>query len=183
MENKLMMKLTIGSEAIFFISLIMAYLFFWKSGHFAAAVTQHLHVLLTSLFTLLLVSSSLTFFLAERSYKKKKFTSMKIWLLTTILLGIIFLAGQGHEYYELIQKQVTISQSEFGSSFFALTGFHGLHVLIGLILLLIIFFLFMTGYFMNRSTSLIRTIGIYWHFIDAVWLVVFTIIYLLPYIL
>lgn len=178
-----MMKLTIGSEAVFFIALIMAYLFFWRSGNFEAKVLEHLRIQSTALFTCFLTGSSFTFLLAERSHKKENYGLMKFWLLLTILLAIIFLGGQGQEYFRLINKHITISQGEFGSSFFALTGFHGLHVLIGIILLSVVLGLSFAGHFKNRPTSVISTIGIYWHFVDIVWLIVFTVIYLLPYIL
>ena len=177
------MKLVIGSEAMFFIALIISYLFFWRSGHFQKEVAEHLHIKLTGIFTAFLLSSSFTFWMAEKNYKKGKALNVKIWLLFTILLGLIFLAGQGHEYYNLIQENLTISKSEFGSSFYTLTGFHGLHVFIGLIILTILLILAMKGLFKNTSSSVISTIGIYWHFVDAVWIVVFTVIYVLPYFL
>lgn len=107
---------------------------------------------------------------------------MKAWLLATISLGLIFLAGQAHEYYHLLNQNLTMSKSEFGSSFYTLTGFHSLHVLIGLILLSVLFALTRKGYLKNTSSSLITTIGIYWHFVDAVWIFVFSLIYVLPYI-
>jgi len=183
MQNKLMMKLVVGSEAIFFIALIISYLFFWRTGHFQREVAEHLNIKLTGIFTLFLLSSSFTFWMAERSYKNQKDRSMKIWLLTTIVLGLVFLAGQGHEYYTLLQENLTISKSEFGSSFYTLTGFHGLHVFIGLIILTILLILAMRGIFRRNTSTVISTIGIYWHFVDAVWVVVFTVIYILPYIL
>lgn len=181
--NKLMMKLTIGSEAIFFICLIVAYLFFWKSGNFQKAVAEHLHIKTTGLFTILLLSSSFTFWRAEKNHQKQNSRGLKTWLIATIVLGIIFLFGQGHEYYNLINEHVLISGSEFGSSFYTLTGFHGLHVLIGLIILSIVLVLTMNGYLLNNKSTVISTIGIYWHFVDVVWIFVFTTIYVLPYIL
>jgi heme/copper-type cytochrome/quinol oxidase subunit 3 len=183
MQNKIMMRLVVGSEVMFFIALIISYLFFWRSGHFQKEVAEHLDIKLTGIFTVFLLGSSFTFWMAERSYKKGKATGMKIWLSATILLGLIFLAGQGHEYYNLIQENLTISKSEFGSSFYALTGFHGLHVFIGLIILTIILILAMKGLFKNGTSSVISTVGIYWHFVDAVWVIVFTVVYVLPYIL
>lgn len=176
------MKLTIGSEAVFFICLIVAYLFFWRSGHFQQHVETHLHVGTTGIFTVLLLSSSFTFWRAEKNFDKGEIAKAKGWLAATILLGLIFLAGQGHEYYNLIQEDVLVSKSEFGSSFYTLTGFHGLHVLIGLIVLGIVLALTMSGALQKNSTVL-RTVGIYWHFVDVVWIFVFTTIYLLPYIL
>jgi heme/copper-type cytochrome/quinol oxidase subunit 3 len=88
--------------------------------------------------------------------------------------------GQGHEYYSLLHKNLTLSSSEFGTSFYTLTGFHGLHVIIGIIMLIILLVLALQGFFKRKST-VFSTIGIYWHFVDAVWLVVFTVIYIVPY--
>ena len=177
-----MMKLTVGSEAIFFLSLIVAYLYFWRSGNFQKEVAEHLSIESTAVFTTILLFSSFSFWKAERSYSKQKTKATKSWLLFTLILGVIFLIGQGHEYYKLLQEDVLISKSEFGSSFYTLTGFHGLHVLIGLIILLIVFILTMRGHLSNNN-SVLKTVGIYWHFVDAVWIFVFTTIYVLPYIL
>lgn len=176
------MKLTIGSEAIFFICLIVSYLYFWRSGHFQKEVVEHLSIQPAAVFTLFLAGSSFTFMGAERAFRRGNAGRMKTWLTITLLFGIIFLAGQGHEYYKLIREKLTISQSEFGSSFYTLTGFHGLHVLVGLVLLLIVLLLTLHGYFKDRSSSVVSTIGLYWHFVDIVWLFVFTTIYVLPYL-
>ena len=180
-ENNLMMLLVIGSEAIFFLSLIMGYVYFWQSGHYASAVKATLDIKSTAVFTVLLISSSLTFWLAEHFYNKGETWKLKIWLVTTILLGLVFLIGQGHEWYRLLQNQFTLSSSLFGTTFYTLTGFHGLHVLLGLIMLIILFILTLQGFFERKSTVL-RAIGIYWHFVDVVWIAVFTIVYVIPYV-
>ncbi|WP_018614328.1 cytochrome c oxidase subunit 3 [Segetibacter koreensis] len=180
-ENHLMMWLIIGSEAIFFISLIMGYIVFWRTGHFQSTVKAMLDIKLTSVFSILLFTSSFTFWMAEREYKKGEQKKLQIWLLATIVLGIVFMVGQGHEYYGLLSRNLTLSSSEFGTSFYTLTGFHGLHVIFGIIMLIILFILTLQGFF-QRKTTLLSTIGIYWHFVDAVWLVVFTIIYVVPYL-
>src|SRR5947209_12343383 len=112
-QNSLMMKLVIGSEAVFFICLIVAYLSFWKSGNFRMIAVNHLDIKTTGLFTLLLFSSSFTFWRAERNYELNNHKQMRNWLLATIALGAVFLAGQGHEYYSLIRDHVTIDASEF----------------------------------------------------------------------
>jgi len=181
--NRLMMKLTIGSEAIFFLCLIVSYLYFWRSGNFQKEVATHLHIKTTGLFTILLLCSSFTFWKAEQNHQRENFTRVKAWLIATILLGVIFLAGQGHEYYNLIKENVLINKNEFGSNFYALTGFHGLHVLIGLVVLIIVLLLTLNGFLRNKSSSVLSTVGIYWHFVDVVWIFVFTTIYVLPYIL
>jgi heme/copper-type cytochrome/quinol oxidase subunit 3 len=96
------------------------------------------------------------------------------------LLGAIFLIGQGEEYWRLINDKITLSSSVFGTSFYALTGFHGFHVFVGLIILFIILILTFLGDFDNPSSNVISTAGIYWHFVDIVWLAVFTVVYVLP---
>lgn len=183
MMNKLMMKLTIGSEAVFFLCLIVSYLYFWRSGNFQKEVAAHLHVKTTGLFTVLLLSSSFTFWRAEKNHQRENAKGVKAWLTATILLGIIFLAGQGHEYYNLIKENVLINKNEFSSSFYTLTGFHGLHVFFGLIILIIVLLLILNGYLRDKRSSVLSTVGIYWHFVDVVWIFVFTTIYVLPYIL
>jgi len=180
-ENNLLMLLLIGSEAIFFISLIMGYVYFWRTGNYQSAVKSMLDIKLTGLFSILLFTSSFTFWMAERQYKKGEQKKLKMWLLATIILGTVFMLGQGHEYYSLLSKNLTLSSSEFGTSFYTLTGFHGLHVLIGIVMLIILFILTLQNFFTTKSTVL-STIGIYWHFVDAVWLVVFTIVYVIPYL-
>ncbi len=175
-----MMLLVIGSETIFFISLMLGYVMFWRSGHLPASSRSLLNIKLTGAFTVLLVASSFTFFMAERSYRHGKQQGLNKWLLATIVLALIFLCGQAHEYYGLFQKEVSLSSSVFGSNFFTLTGFHALHVIIGIIMLGILLLLSFKG-FLKQST-LFQTIGIYWHFVDVVWLVVFTLIYVIPYL-
>ncbi|MGZ3951510.1 MAG: cytochrome c oxidase subunit 3 [Flavisolibacter sp.] len=181
--NKLMMKLTIGSEAIFFICLIVSYLYFWRSGNFQKEITEHLNIRTTGLFTAILLGSSFTFRQAEKDHAKENTKATKLWLIITIALGAIFLSGQAHEYYKLMKENVLISKSEFGSCFYTLTGFHGLHVLIGLIILLIVLALTTNGHLLHKKSSVLKTVGIYWHFVDVVWLFVFATIYILPYIL
>jgi heme/copper-type cytochrome/quinol oxidase subunit 3 len=181
--NKLMMKLTIGSEAIFFICLIVSYLYFWRSGNFQKEVAEHLSITTTGLFTAVLLSSSFSFWQAERNHAKENSRATKMWLGITLILGVIFLFGQGHEYYKLIKENVLISKTEFGSCFYTLTGFHGLHVLIGLIILSIVLTLTIQGYLLNKNSSVLKAVGIYWHFVDIVWIFVFITIYILPRIL
>ncbi|MGZ3839980.1 MAG: cytochrome c oxidase subunit 3 [Flavisolibacter sp.] len=181
-ENQLMMLLVIGSETIFFISLILGYIYFWQSGNYRESVKSSLDIGKTTIYTILLLASSFTIWLAEYSYKRKHTRKLKFWLLMTVVLGIIFLIGQGLEYYKLLSiNHLTLGSSVFGTTFYTLTGFHGLHVLIGLIILLTLFLLTLKGFF-NRETSLLRTAAIYWHFVDGVWLLVFLIIYVIPYL-
>jgi heme/copper-type cytochrome/quinol oxidase subunit 3 len=140
----------------------------------------YLHISTTALFTLVLLSSSLTFYIAEKYYEKGDIRNLKRWLIVTFLLGAIFLYGQGSEYYRLINEQITLGASIFGTNFFTLTGFHGFHVFVGLVLISILVAMAWLGDFNKNPSTVIQTIGIYWHFVDAVWIVVFTVIYVLP---
>ncbi|GAA0553127.1 cytochrome c oxidase subunit 3 [Chitinophaga japonensis] len=182
--HKLMMKLAIGSEAVFFISLLLGYLHFWNSGDFDQVARQQLDIRTAIPFTLVLLSSSITFLVAEKHHRKGVSGKALFWLLCTACLGLVFLSGQGYEYFRLIRKeQVTVSSSVFGSAFFALTGFHGLHVLTGIIALLYLSWLSTLENGKRSAAAAIGAIGIYWHFVDVVWIAVFSTVYLLPYIL
>jgi heme/copper-type cytochrome/quinol oxidase subunit 3 len=183
MQSKMMMKIVIGSEAMFFLCLIIAYLSFWKNGNFQPQIADHLDVKLTGLFTMCLIASSFTFWRAERSQKEGEQKKAVRWLLATLALGIIFLFGQGREYYNLIKENVTVNRNVFGSAFYTLTGFHGLHVLLGIVVLMIILLISWSQYFKIVPASVFKSVGMYWHFVDAVWIIVFTTIYLLPYLI
>ena len=177
-----MMKLIVGTESMFFVALIMAYIYFWMHAGFKAEQYNNLDLPITAIFSVFLFTSSFTFWRAEANARKGKKNKVVAWLLGTIILGLIFLFGQGREYKKLLYNQVTLSSSVFGTSFFTVTGFHGLHVIIGLIIISILTGLVIfRNYDANRS-SLISAIGIYWHFVDIVWLFVFSIIYVLPHL-
>jgi heme/copper-type cytochrome/quinol oxidase subunit 3 len=104
----------------------------------------------------------------------------RAWLLVTIALGAIFMIGQVTEYGALYGEGITLSSNPFASAFFTLTGFHGLHVVIGLIALLIVAVLAFGGDFRNgRHAGAVASVSWYWHFVDGVWVVVFTTVYLL----
>ncbi len=181
MENKTMMKLVVGTEAMFFVSLIMAFIYMAYNSGFEPHEVQQLDIETTGIFTVILFASSFTLILAEKKYKAGNIKSLKFWLIVTIVFGLIFLVGQGKEYIRLINDNITLSGSVFGTSFYALTGFHGLHVFIGLIILSIVLILAFLGDFKNPSSNVISTVAIYWHFVDIVWIFVFTVVYVLPH--
>lgn len=182
MENKLMIKLVVGTEAMFFLALIMAFVYFSSSPGFKHEQIHALEIKQTGIFSLLLFSSSFTFWRAEQNYQRRRIGRLKFWLLFTILLGLIFLAGQAHEYFSLFKENVNIAGSIFGTTFFTLTGFHGLHVIVGLIILSIVTLLAFLGDYDSGKSSVISTVGIYWHFVDIVWVFVFSIVYVIPHL-
>ncbi len=180
-DNKTMMKLVVGTEAMFFISLIMAFIYMAYNAGFEPHEVKALDIKSTGIFSLFLFSSSFTFWRADKNYQKGKIKNLKIWLIATIVLGTVFLVGQGKEYWRLIQENITLNGSVFGTSFFTLTGFHGFHVFVGLVILIIVLIMSFLGDFNNKESTVVNTVGIYWHFVDIVWVFVFTVVYVLPY--
>jgi cytochrome c oxidase subunit III len=177
-KNKIMMLFFVGSEAFFFLALIISYAFYSHQGGTVSSSAHYLDIKKTAFFTLCLICSSVTMEIAGLRMQKGKRKSMLAFLVGTIVLGAVFLVGQGTEYVGLYEKNITISQNVFGSSFFTLTGFHGLHVLIGLVVLSIILIMLYTGKFKKIETTAFKSATIYWHFVDAVWIVVFSVVYL-----
>ena len=175
-----MMKLIVGTEAMFFMALIMAFVYMAYNAGFEPYEVKQLDLKTTGIFTAILFSSSFTFWMADKNFKKGDIKNVKIWLGATILLGATFLFGQGREYIRLVRENITLSGSAYGTSFYTLTGFHGLHVFIGLIILSIVLLLVFLGDFKNSSSTVLPTVGIYWHFVDIVWLFVFVVVYVLP---
>jgi heme/copper-type cytochrome/quinol oxidase subunit 3 len=182
MENKLLIKLIVGTEAMFFLALIMAFVYFSFTPDFKSHQLLNLDLKTTGIFSVLLFSSSFTYWRAEINYHKGEIKRFKFWLIVTILLGAVFLFGQGREYLSLLTSHITVSSSIFGTSFFTLTGFHGLHVFVGLIVIGIVTCLAFLGDYDGKKSSVIGTVGIYWHFVDIVWAVVFLIVYILPHL-
>jgi cytochrome c oxidase subunit 1/cytochrome c oxidase subunit I+III len=168
----------VASEASFFAILIFAYIFYNATlsgdGPTAASV---LDVGKAGIYTGCLLASSFTLWLAERAQRRADHTASARWLGLTILLGVVFMVGQAREYIGLWQSGVTMSRNLFATTFFTLTGFHGLHVTVGLIALGIVLARALAGDFRRRPSRLLDTVGVYWHFVDVVWIVVFTVIY------
>jgi heme/copper-type cytochrome/quinol oxidase subunit 3 len=135
----------------------------------------------TGIFSVCLFASSFTIWRSERSLSQGRHRAMRGWLATTILLGGIFLVGQGLEYWTLFKSGVSVSSNLFSTTFFTLTGFHGIHVCAGLVALLIVLGLTLAGDFKRRPSPALKAVGLYWHFVDLVWVVVFSTVYILPH--
>jgi heme/copper-type cytochrome/quinol oxidase subunit 3 len=177
-NNRLGMILFIASETVFFAALILAYAFYRTFPQQGPTPQGSLSPLLTGFFSLFLFSSSFTVWQAGRSLGQQKPRRMAAWILVTILLGIVFLVGQGIEWAKLIAEGTTISRNLFGTTFFTLTGFHGAHVIIGLIILGAVFGLTLAGEFQGPKSAGVDVAAIYWHFVDAMWVIIYSVIYL-----
>jgi cytochrome c oxidase subunit 1/cytochrome c oxidase subunit I+III len=178
-KNKVGVLMFIVSEAGFFGVLILAYLFFNASPQTGPSA-HDLDLLKTGVFSLCLFASSFTIWRSEVSQAKGQHRAMSTWLAATILLGGIFIVGQGLEYWGLFKSGLSVSSNIFATSFFTLTGFHGLHVCVGLIMLLTVLGLSLAGNFKNGHSPALGAVGYYWHFVDVVWVFVLTVVYILP---
>jgi heme/copper-type cytochrome/quinol oxidase subunit 1 len=168
----------IASESVFFILLIIAYVFYTAISRGGPTPQKSLDAARTGLFTVLLLSSSVTFWRAERSHAAGNHRQSRLWLGVTIALGLAFLAGQVSEYGRLFHEGIVFETNLFTTTFFTLTGFHGMHVMAGLIALGILFALAIRRPLTGRLGDGLRAVGYYWHFVDVVWIVVFSVVYL-----
>jgi cytochrome c oxidase subunit 3/cytochrome o ubiquinol oxidase subunit 3 len=171
------------SEAAFFSTLVMVYIVFIGAdvrpgGRGGPTPVGVLSLGLVIGTTICLLSSSATIHLAERALRQGDEAGFRLWWMTTIVLGIVFLAGTAYEWRELIAKELTIRRNLFGTTYYTLVGFHGAHVTVGVIVMLI-----MLGLALRRQVTAgnphgVELVSWYWHFVDGVWVVVFTVVYL-----
>lgn len=177
-NNTLGMALFLVNEAVFFALLIIAYITYRNSVTNGPNAANSLDPLFTFIFTIALLASSFTVWRADKSLERRDHRGLVIWLLATIALGLIFLIGQGTEYWRLLTDNVTVSRNLFGTTFFTLTGFHGFHVFVGLVMLSILAGIALTGRLKGPRSGALSAISLYWHFVDVVWIFIFSIIYI-----
>jgi cytochrome c oxidase subunit 3/cytochrome o ubiquinol oxidase subunit 3 len=134
----------------------------------------------TSATSFVLLMSSLTMVMAVSNAKRKDEQRTKLWLTVTALLGGLFVAGQVYEFTVFYREGLGYTTSLFSSSFYTLTGFHGVHVGVGIIMLLSLVAMLARGKLVGDKHETVEMIGLYWHFVDVVWIVIFTLVYLIP---
>ena len=171
-----MASLIIAESAIFTI-FVVAYLYY--TGKSLSGPTPR-EVLETPIFfTICLLSSSITIHLAEKALELGKRGAFLIFWFLTIFLGGLFLYGTGREWYHLIyEKGLTISTNLFGTTYYSLVGLHAFHVTAGLIMLIIVLLFGFAGRVGREQSVRIQALSMYWHFVDVVWIVVFTVVYI-----
>ena len=168
------------SEALFFLILILVLVYYRAYAPPEVMVGQALlKVGRTGIFTIALVASSVTLWLAERNKHQGNRRGLQMWLLVTVVLGAIFLIGQATEYMDLYAEGLTIQTNLFGTQFYTLTGLHFLHVTAGVIMLAIVCGLAFFGRPHEPGDNALVPISYYWHFVDVVWIALFTVVYLL----
>ena len=130
--------------------------------------------------TICLLSSSVTIMLAERAFNRDRVGLFKLFWFTTIVLGFLFLSMTAVEWRRLIYHDgLTISTNLFGTTFYSLVGLHATHVVVGMCLMLLVFVFSLLGYVTIMHRERLQMISWYWHFVDAVWIVVFTVVYVI----
>ena len=180
----------ITSEALIFANIIASYLYLeirqgsWTLPNGEQLLGPDIFTAILILNTIILFSSSIPARLFGRALARRDQRAMARYLLLTAILGAIFVGLQfGVEYTNLIfNLNFTPQTNIFGSAFFTLTGFHGLHVTVGVLFLLICFFRTIRGDFAGKRHFAVEAAEMYWHFVDGVWVVVFSTVYLLPLI-
>lgn len=176
--TKFAMWLFLASEVMFFSGLIAAYLVLRLAGSEWPVVSEVLNVPLVAGNTFILIVSSVTMVLAFSAIESGDQRRLRQYLIATALLGSIFLSIQAVEWRALLAEGTTASTSLFGSTFFTLTGFHGLHVLGGVLFMLYVIARAFQGRYTREEHGGVELMGLYWHFVDVVWIFLFTIVYL-----
>ena len=179
-NEKLGMWVFLGSEVMFFTALIGTYIIL-RVAHPTAwkAPGEVLAVPITALNTFLLICSSVTMVKAFAAVQDGNLSGLRKWLIGTVLIGSTFVGVQVYEYRHLIEKGFVPSEGLYGSTFYTMTGFHGFHVTIGVICLLFVTWRAFQGRYSAKDYRGVEVIGLYWHFVDLVWIILFTIVYLI----
>ena len=178
-NRKLGIWVFLGSEAVFFSSLIASYIVFRGRATSGPTPAEVLSIPLVSINTFILICSSVTMVTALSRIRRGNERAARRYLIATAVLGLLFLAGQAVEFTELYREGVTLSSSVFGASFFTLTGFHGAHVSIGIIWIMFVLARAFAGGLTKGNHMALEMVGLYWHFVDIIWIIIFTVIYLI----
>jgi cytochrome c oxidase subunit 3/cytochrome o ubiquinol oxidase subunit 3 len=179
-NTKLAMWLFIASDVLLFGALITSYVVYRGRSVVGPYPNDVFDIPYTSVSSFVLLASSLTMVLALASVQRGDLPRMRLWLLATALLGLTFVGGQVYEFTTFYHEGLGLTTNVFGTTFYVLTGFHGAHVTVGILMLLTLFALSFGGRIAQKDSMTVELVGLYWHFVDVVWIVIFTIVYLIP---
>ena len=177
-HRKMVMWAFLGSDCLFFGSLIATYLLYKGKSLVGPYPADVFNIPYTSVSAFVLLMSSLTMVLALAAIQRGDQRGLRIWLAATALLGAIFIGGQYFEFITFYHNGLGLTTNLFGTTFYVLTGFHGAHVTFGIIILLSFLVMSFRGRVAPEQHLNIELAGLYWHFVDVVWIVIFTVIYL-----
>ena len=170
----------LGSDCLLFGSLISTYLLLRHRSVEGPGPQDVFDIPFTSVSSFVLLMSSLTMALAVASIARGDTRRNRVWLGTTALLGAVFIGGQVYEFTTFYREGLGYTTNIFGSAFYTLTGFHGLHVSVGIVMLMSLLVMSLRGNLEPHRAEAVETVGLYWHFVDIVWIVIFTVVYLIP---
>ncbi len=179
-STKLAMWIFMASECLLFGALITTYLLYRGASRVGPYPNDVFDIPYTSVSSFVLLASSLTMVLAVAAAQKADLIRMRIWLLVTALLGMTFVGGQVYEFTSFSNEGLTLGRNLFGTTFYVLTGFHGLHVTVGIVMLLTLTSFSQMGRLPDDQAFPVEMVGLYWHFVDIVWIVIFSVVYLIP---
>jgi cytochrome c oxidase subunit 3/cytochrome o ubiquinol oxidase subunit 3 len=179
-NEKMAMWAFLGSECLLFGALISTYILYRHKS--VAGPTPHelYDIPFTSVSSFVLLMSSLGMVLALAAIQRGDERRLRVWLATTALLGTVFVSGQIYEFTSFIRRGMTIKTNVTSGAFYVLTGFHGVHVTIGIVMLLSLVYLSARGRIPKERSEIVEIVGLYWHFVDIVWVIIFTVVYLIP---
>lgn len=178
-NRKVAMWAFLGSECLLFGALISSYLLYRGRGAGTKPVDVY-DIPYTSVSSFVLLMSSLTMVLALAALQRRDERQARVWLTATALLGMTFVGGQVYEFTVFVHEGLSLTANPASSAFFVLTGFHGTHVTLGIVMLLSLVGLSLVGKLGPQKTLQVELVGLYWHFVDIVWVVIFTVVYLMP---
>ena len=179
-NEKLAMWVFLGSDCLLFGGLISTYLLLRHRSVAGPGPEDVFDIPFTSVSSFVLLFSSLTMALAVGAIHRGDVRRCRTFLLTTSLLGAVFIAGQVYEFTSFVKEGLGYTTNIFGSAFYTLTGFHGVHVSVGIIFLLSLVVMSLRGNLGPDRAETVEIFGLYWHFVDIVWILIFTIVYLIP---
>jgi cytochrome c oxidase subunit 3/cytochrome o ubiquinol oxidase subunit 3 len=179
-NEKLGMWVFLGSECLLFGGLISTYLLYKTNDTKGGKLPHELYdIPFTSISSFVLLMSSLTMVLAVAAIGRGDHQRLRAWLLTTAALGAIFISGQVYEFQKFVQEGMGFTTNSASSAFFTLTGFHGVHVTLGIVMLISTAVMSARGRIGPDRAEAVEIVGLYWHFVDVVWIIIFTVVYLI----
>ena len=179
-NEKLGMWVFLGSECLLFGGLISTYLLYKNTAVKGPRPQDVYDIPFTSVSSFVLLMSSMTMVLALAALQRGDHHRARTWLVTTALLGATFISGQVYEFTSFVKEGMGYTTNVAATSFYTLTGFHGVHVSIGIIMLLSLTVMSLRGRLPTERAEICEIVGLYWHFVDVVWIVIFTDVYLIP---
>jgi len=179
-SEKLGMWVFLGSECLLFGGLISTYLLYKNTALKPPRPHDIYDIPFTSVSSFVLLMSSMTMVLALSAIQRGDHQRCRLWLATTALLGATFISGQVYEFTSFVKEGMGYTTNTAASAFFTLTGFHGVHVSLGIVMLMSLFMMSLRGRLPQERAEVVEIVGLYWHFVDVVWILIFTVVYLIP---